>query len=337
MKKMASVLLILIIIFGLFGCEKDDDNKFTKEIFSLDTVITLTAYGNDAQNAVCAAENKIYYYNDLFSVTKEGSDIYKINNSDSDSVRVDAETSELISKSLKISESTDGAFDISVFPLVKLWGFTTGDYKVPDNKSIEKQLKNVGYKNVLADGNLVSKKRGTQIDLGGIAKGYISDKICELMKSYDVSGGIVSLGGNVETFGKKDGGETFTVGVEYPESGDCYATLELCDKVCVTSGAYQRNFTENGKLYHHIIDPKSGYPAESDILSVTVISDDGALADAMSTALFVMGADKAVEFLKNAQNISAVILTDGKVYVSKDIENRFDLETSYEHLEVKPI
>lgn len=337
LKRIICCFLLFILLTSFNSCTfSQKEQSASKQIFALDTVITLTVWGNDSQGAIDDVEKLIYEYENMFSTTVQTSDISKINTSTESEVQVSDKTAGLISRSLSISELTNGDFDITIYPLVKLWGFTTDEYRVPDSDEIKAALSFVDYKNISVSENIVKKKSNTQIDLGAIAKGYISSQIIDEIKKYDVCGAVVNLGGNVQCFGTKEYGDTsfggYSVGVEYPESGDCYAILNIGDKAAITSGAYQRNFIQNGKTYHHIIDPKTGCPAQSDILSVTVVSEDAVLADALSTALFIMGVQEATDFLKEQKCADVIMLSDDTVYISKGISDNVELEKEYNHL-----
>jgi thiamine biosynthesis lipoprotein len=266
-----------------------------------------------------------------FSVTDTESDIYKINHADGKSVSVSEDTYALLTKCQKYSEMTDGLFDVSIYPLVKAWGFTTDDMHVPTEKEREQALSVTDYKKIkLLSGNKVQIGKNMQLDLGAAAKGYLSQKIMELFQTLQVDSAIVSLGGNVQTIGKKQDGSEFVVGITDPSDGtSIYGTLQVCDKAVITSGIYQRYFEENGKRYHHIMDKRTGMPAENSLSSVTVISDDGCMADALATALYVMGEKKAIAFQKEHPEMDIILIRkDGTFWQSDD-----NLMTKYEESE----
>lgn len=337
MKRFTALLLIIIFAFLLCSCESSKSDIYIDEMYALDTIITFKVYGDleEAKKAVESSKKEINRLENLLSVNGDG-DIKKINEND-DAVSVADETYALIKKSLDISKKTDGAFDITIYPVMKLWGFADKNYKVPTQKEIDSTLENVGYDKVkLLSDNKVSCDKGVELDLGAVAKGYIADKVSDIIKDSNLSA-VINLGGNVVTVGKKPNGESFTVGISYPEdTTDYFCTVKMEYKNAVTSGAYQRYFDENGVRYHHIMDPKSGEPIDSDISSVTVFSDDTALSDAYSTALYVMGIDKSVDFVKDEDNLSVCILNKdkSKLFVSEKTAKNISLQDEYKDIEI---
>ena len=303
------------------------DKSHSAQIFALDTVIDISAYGSECEQAVADAKAEIHRLEKLLSVTDESSDISAINTAGNQGATADEETCALIKSALKYSEQTDGAFDITIYNTLKLWGFTTGEYRVPEESEIKSTLTTTGSTNVgTENNNLVTLKNSAQIDLGGIAKGYIADKAAQAMEKYDISYGIISLGGNVRTVGAKPEGEDFTVGIRHPENNSYFAILNVSDVSVITSGGYQRNFTEGGKTYHHIIDPETGYPSNSDAVSVTIVGKDGAMCDAFSTAVFIGGSEYAKElFDKSGEFEYAVLTTDNRLIVSEGLKGAVEL------------
>ncbi|MBQ9743046.1 MAG: FAD:protein FMN transferase [Ruminococcus sp.] len=334
-KRILSIILILVI--SLFtGCSKNLESA-SAEIFAMDTVITLSAYGNNCTTALDAAKKEIYRLEKLFSVTNEESDISKLNLANGEATAVSEDTYELIKKAVLCAKLTEGRFDPTIYNVLKLWGFTTGNHSVPNEKDLDEALTSVNYKNIqLKKDNTISVTNSSQIDLGGIAKGYIADKAAQAMEACGIDYGIISLGGNVRTVGHKSSGESFSVGIKAPESNDYFATINTDDLSVITSGAYQRNFTENGKTYHHIIDPATGHPATSDAKSVTIIGKDGAMCDALSTAIFIGGSNYAETLQKKHPEFDYIILrNDSTVVVSKELRDSFSLSEGYSDLKIK--
>lgn len=282
--------------------------------YAMNTVITVTARSPHADKLCQKALDEVHRIDNLMSPTAEGSDIYRINHAGKGSfTEVSPETYELIELSLKISEKTDGAFDITVNPLSELWGFTSENPSVPSKDAIKDLTQKVNYKNVLLNPDTFSvclAQDGMSISLGAVAKGYGASQAAKILEDGGAWDGIVDLGGSICVAGNK------RIGIQTPfkPRGEYFTVCEVSDTSVVTSGAYERYFKEDGKIYHHIIDPKTGYPAQTDIGSATVISDNGALADALSTAVFVLGLDKAEDVLSDFDKVSAVIYTaDGRV------------------------
>jgi len=341
MKKLLS-LLICVVVLLLFCACKPFDKTITSEdeIFALDTVISFKAYGDTSAEAIKDSTAQINRLEELLSVSKENSDIFRINNSLGQVVTVSSETADIIRTALLISEKTDGAFDISMYALTKLWGFDTKNYRVPSDEEITKALYKTGYKNItITDDNKVNVANGVELDLGGIAKGYIADAVKRNFDSDGISGAILNFGGMVLCSGKNAASDDgfYTIGVEHPESGGYFATFRCQNDCVVTSGAYQRYFEKDGVSYHHIIDPATGRPSDSDIASVTVIADNACEADAMSTAFFVMGVSDTLEYIRNNTMLNggafSVIILDknNNLYLTKDVYDReFTLQSDFD-------
>ena len=300
----------------------------------MDTAMRVTAYGDRAKEAVQAAEEEIKRLDALFSVGNASGDIARLN--ENASAVVSGETCELINRSKELYNSTGGALNIAVYPLMEAWGFTSGEYRVPEQKEIDAMLTCMDVDEISCDENTgeVILPEGMGIDLGAIAKGYTSARLMDVFVSYDIASAIVSLGGNVQALGNKPDGTKWRVAVEDPfsEEGDSYAgILEITDQAVITSGAYERYFEQDGKRYHHIIDPATGYPAENGLASVTVVSQDGALADALSTALFVMGKDKALAYWKeHADEFNVILIEDNKdMTITEGLQDCFSSQNPF--------
>ena len=335
-KKILISLLLLIFTFMWAGCRQEEEKKYTSRIYALDTVIEITVYGEKAEDAAASAEKEIRRLEGLFSVTKESSEIYKLNHSDGSPITLSEDTVALLTEAKKMSSITGGRFDVTIYPVMKLWGFTEKDYKVPDKAQIKAALSSVSTDNILLSENYkVQLKNHAQIDPGGIAKGYIADKVAQAIKNAGADYGIIALGGNIRTVGTKPSGEKWMVGIRDPYSPDLFATLSTDECSVITSGAYQRNFTADGKTYHHIINPKTGYPSDSDAVSVTIIGSEGGLCDALSTAVFIGGSDYAVELQSSGVDFDFVILTkDNNIIASKNLQGSLTLSENFSHLNV---
>ena len=326
-KRIVFAILVSLPIC-LSGCNmKSGTNSHTAEVYALDTVISITAYGEDAKGAVAAATDEIYRLDKLFSVTNNTSDIYKLNHADGKAVTVSDETYSLLQNAKSLSLATKGNFDVTIYPVLKLWGFTEDTQKVPEKEELSKALAKVYSENiVLSKNNSVTLINNAMCDLGGIAKGYIADKAADAMTKAGAQYGIISLGGNVRTIGSKPENEKWSVGIKDPSADGYFATLYTDECSVITSGAYQRNFTENEVFYHHIIDPATGYPSKSDAVSVTIIGKDGAVCDALSTALYIGGSEYAAEIHKERDDFEYVILTkDKEVIASKGLKGKIEL------------
>ncbi|MCI6021168.1 MAG: FAD:protein FMN transferase [[Bacteroides] pectinophilus] len=314
-----------------------EESRYTTEVFAMDTYMTLTAYGDNAQTAVNEAVAEIRRLDDRFSVGNAESDVTLINNAGGG--HVSEETAFLIEKSLDIGRKTNGAFDITVYPLMELWGFTSGNYRVPSDEEIKDVLSKVSYTNVIADGQEVTLNNNAMIDFGGIAKGYTSSRVMEIFRQNGVEHGIISLGGNVQALNSKPDNSSWRVAVQKPDGDGSYlGILSVDNKAVITSGGYERYFKQNGMTYHHIINPSTGYPSDSDLTSVTIVCEDGTTADALSTSLFVMGLADAMDFYRNSGIAFDMILydRDGKLYVTQDIADSFSSDIDVEIISRTP-
>ena len=319
-----TIALILAVGGLLSGCggqpEAEKWEKVQKEIFAMNTIMDITLYGENAGAVMNQATERIHKYESLFSVNKPDSDISRINSAGGKAVRVSPETYELVQKCMDISDTTEGLFDISIYPLVKKWGFTTEKYRIPSEQERNDCIKQIDYKKIrLLPDNRIQTGEEMQIDLGAAAKGYLSQKLMELFQQNGITSAIVSLGGNVQTIGVKEDGNSYHIGITNPADGSSlYGTLDVKDKAVVTSGIYQRFFTKAGKSYHHIMDKRTGMPAENTLASVTVIAEDGTRADGLATALYVMGEEKAVEYQKEHPEMELILIRkDGTFWQSE--------------------
>ena len=324
---MKKILLAVMLMCILCSCSANHES--TAQLFCMDTVMDIKAYGAKSDEAVKEAEQEIKRLDALLDRQDRNSEIYSINNGSTETVSTDTEN--ILKKALEVSAETNGAFDITISPVMDLWGFYGQQYTVPDTADLKNALKSVGYKNVFFNNGSLRLMNNAQIDLGGIAKGCASDMVIEIFRNYGIKSALINLGGNVYALGRRTDGKPWRVAVTDPYNKSGYAaTLETEDKAVITSGGYQRYFEEDGKTYHHIIDPGTGYPADNGVKSVTVISSDAARADALSTALFVMGKDKAEEFLKKHDDIDAVIITNDKtVYYTARLSDSIEIENGF--------
>jgi thiamine biosynthesis lipoprotein len=337
------ILLLISVMIMLCGCgvsQKEDSGSESQEessidLFAMDTYMTLKAYGENRDQALEAAQTEIERLDALWSVGEEDSEITKLNTSKKE--QVSDETLELIHYAQTIADRTDRAFDITIYPFMVLWGFTTQDYKVPSEAEISRILDSqIGMDKISIDEktNTVSLKDNAEIDLGGIAKGYTSQKVAEIFANYGVEHGVISLGGNVQAIGTKVDGSRWKVGIESPsdEIENMVGTYGAKDEAVITSGGYERYFEQDGVTYHHILDPKTGRPSDSDLISVTIVSKDGMRADCLSTTLFVLGKEKAEQYWKEHSDEFDCILVDKdcNIYVTEGIEENFTSDHEYE-------
>ena len=282
LKNTLKYFLCLISAVSLVSCSQTNgssatDNVCTRDVFAMDTYMSMKAYGDNAETALSKAENLIVRLENELSVTNPESCISKLNSANGSVVEVSRSAADIIKKAVEIGNATNGALDITIYPLLKEWGFTTENYKIPDKDTIARLLDKTGYKDIILDDLNVTIPEDYCIDLGALAKGYTSDKIMDTMKENGVGCGIVSLGGNVQAIGSKPDGSLWKVAVRDPFSPDTdMCILEIADKAVITSGNYERFFIgDDGMQYFHIIDPSDGFPADNGLVSVTVIGESG--------------------------------------------------------------
>ena len=333
MKKRIISAAVLVGVFlaafaGLYWYKTHGKGKEAiRDIYAMDTEMEIKTYGKDADKAADAAVSEIQRLDKMLSAQNEDSEIYKLNQAGE--LDVSDEAVSMIQEAKELSEETDGAFDITVYPLMEAWGFPSQDYRVPEQSEIDELLTHVGSDKTTIDGNHVTLAKGTQIDLGGIAKGYTSARLMEIFQKYDLTTAMVSLGGNVQTLRPKEDGTDWNIAIREPkdpsDSSGYVGVVSVSSDAVITSGGYERYFVQDGKTYQHILDPSTGYPADSGIISSTIVSKNGTLADGLSTALYVMGADKAEQFWReHSDEFDFVLVTsDGKILVSEGLESRF--------------
>ncbi len=316
MKIRTIIICVFSAILFLTGCERARE-PVSKTDFVMDTVAIITVYDDlpegEAEKLIDQCFSKIREYERLFSAEIPDSDISRINDSAGEPVKVSEESIDLIDTALYYSSISDGAFDITIRPVSKLWDFRSGEKNVPDDKDINEALKHVGYGNILLDKENLTvtlKDPEAEIDPGAIAKGFTGDRVKELLLNKGVRSAVINLGGNVVLIGSKPDGTAFKVGVEKPfgKENEMIKTLEEKDKSIVTSGDYERYFIKDDKLYHHILDTKTGYPVDSGLDAVTVISPLSVDGDALSTMCFCLGKEKSEELLKE------IALKDTRIY-----------------------
>lgn len=295
MKKAVSLQMLLILIL-LCGCNGNKENTDTR--FVLDTVATLTA--DCDKDTLDGAFDLCADFERLLSRTVAGSDVYKLNESEQ-FIKVSADTRKIIERSLYYSELTNGRFDITICPVSMLWDFKNS--VVPGRDEIAEALRSVDYQSIEINNDEINLN-GKKIDLGGIAKGYIADKVKDYFINKGVKRGIINLGGNIVVFG-----DDYDVGIQNPSGEGIIATMRMKNKTAVTSGIYQRYIEEDGKIYHHIIDPSTGYGVENELASVTVIGDSSLDCDALSTVCMLMGTSEGIKIINDIENTEAVFIS----------------------------
>lgn len=318
-KRVFAFLLAPLLLLP-YGCAPAQPLERT--FFAMDTVMTLRLYEGGDENTLDQAEARVRELEAQWSVTEENSEISTLNHDGS--AELSPETADLLRTALGMCERTGGALDISTYPILRAWGFTTGEYAVPEEEEIAALLPMVDYTQVMQDGTCASLPEGMEIDLGSVAKGYTGDALAALLKQGGAASALLDLGGNIQAVGSKPDGSPWRVAVRDPAGDGSVGVVEVVDQAVVTSGGYERYFEEDGVRYWHIIDPATGWPARSGLASVTVVGESGLLCDGLSTALFVMGREGALEHWRQHRDFEAVLVSeDGSVTITAGLEGRF--------------
>lgn len=310
------------LLLSLCACTRAPE-KQERTLFAMDTYIILTAYGENASAGLDAAAGTVNAMNALLEPETEGSAVFRLNHGETVQ---NLDIVSMMQTAKRVYDGTGGALDLTVYPLVRSWGFIGAEYRVPEEREISALLENTDFSRVTVKSAGVSVPEGMALSFGAVAKGYTADRAAEAMEAAGVTSGILSLGGNVRTVGEKPGGGKWQVAVQDPaDTGASVGTLSLSGETsAVTSGGYQRFFEQDGVTYHHILDPHTGYPAESGLKGVTVVCEDGALADALSTALFVLGETEALRLQSEAGGFEALLITsDGRIVLTPGLAGCF--------------
>jgi thiamine biosynthesis lipoprotein len=347
MKKIIYIVLILIVAIFSTSCSIGKEKPFKSDGFALGTIISQEIYGENAQQVSDESMSKLKYLEDLMTINAPGGDSNKLNeNAGKGYVELIPETISVLKNARKISDLSDGAaFDITVAPVVKAWGIGTDNPQIPAKETLEKLVPLINYKDVLIDeaNNKASIVRsGQMIDLGGIAKGYAGDVLREIYEKDGIKSGVINLGGNVVAVGSKPDGSDWNIGIQNPrsETGEIVGIIQVSDTAVVTSGDYQRYFEKDGKRYCHIIDPHTGYPADSGLMSCTIITSSSTDADGLAKA-FVLGLDKGMKLVEKYNQLygkaeAIFITTDKKIYVTPGLQGNFQLkDESHEYTYIK--
>lgn len=328
MKKYFISAMLSALLF-LTGCSAESSPEPVQgTFFAMDTMMDFTIYGESG--LIDQSESLIASLESLVSVTDTGSELYAINQTGSGTLT--GKASSLMEQALEICRRTDGALDLSIYPIVRAWGFTTGSYQVPDEAEIQALLPLVDYRKIQYDAatGTVTLPEGMEIDLGSVAKGYAGQLAAQMLREHGVQSALLNLGGNVQTVGTKPDGSPWQIGIKDPQGEDAMMVLSVEDQAVVTSGGYERYFEQDGQTYWHIMDPSTGHPADSGLISVTIVGDEGVVCDGLSTALFVMGLEKAADLWAQSGDFEAVFVTaSGEVYITEGLRDRFALTEQY--------
>lgn len=321
-----AVAALTLCVLG--GCSSaTEPSKTEASLFAMNTYMTFTAYGEHGEAALEEAMARIQELEALWSVTNEESEIYQANHSGGQAVPVSEETGNLISFALAMAERTQGALDPTIYPVLTAWGFTTDTKQVPSQAQIDELLPLADYSKISLTGTSLTIPAGMEMDLGAVGKGYTADLATEVLREHHITSGIISLGGNIQVIGSRPDGSDWRIGVRAPWEEDNLGVLEISDAAVVTSGGYENYFEdEGGNIYWHILDPSTGYPADSGLQAVTIVGQEGKLCDALSTALFVMGVEQAEVYWRENGGFDMLLVTDEKeILITEGIADRFTL------------
>ena len=339
------ILLSLILVVTFTACDNSetkqksqngsDISSAKRSSFLMDTIVDIKVYGDKAEKIIDKSFARMNEIEDEMSRSKESSYISKINeNAGQKAVKVDEDTFRVIKKALEYAEITKGKFDPTIGPLVSLWGIGTKDARVPTDQEVSETSELVNYEWVKLNENERKVKllhQNMKLDLGAIAKGYAADEVRKIMDKHNAVSAFVNLGGNVLVYNNKPDGTDWNVGIQDPREsrGSVAGSIEVVDKTIVTSGNYERYFREDGKLYHHILNPDTGRPSRNKLLSVSIITKDSFDADAISTSAYILGLDKGMELVNNMDNVEAIFITDNlDVKVTPGLEGKVKILNS---------
>lgn len=333
------IVIVTILSFSLIfsACSIDktkiNTDPLSQTKFFLGTVVTIKLYDNASDELFNKIFDKLKEIEEKMTINAEDSEIIKINsNAGKTFVKVSDDTFYVIKKGKYFSKLSNGRFDISIGPIVKLWNIGTENARVPSQSEIDSKIKLVNYNNVVlneSQKSVMLKEKDMILDLGGIAKGYAADVISEILKEYKVKHAIINLGGNVFAYGNKPDGSKWRIGIQNPFSkrGDYIGIVNVENKTIVTSGIYERFFEKDGKHYHHILDPETGYPVKNNLVAVSIIADKSIDADSLSTSAFALGLEKGLKLIEQLENTDAIFITsDFKVYMTSGLKNNFVLK-----------
>ncbi len=309
--------LFLLLSLFLTGCRKAPD-PITKTSFKLNTVVTITIYDSSDTSLLDHALNLCDYYENLFSRTRETSEIHQINQGLQK--ELSPETEELLNTALYYSRLSGGLFEPTIGPVSSLWDFHTEQPKVPDETLIQSRLPLIDAKKIRLSNHAITMEEGMMLDLGSISKGYIADSIKEYLIKQGVKSAVIDLGGNVLCIGNRPDGTPFQIGIRQPfaKANTAAAVLSISDQSVVTSGIYERCFEQDGIVYHHLLDPNTGYPCDNELASVTIISNHSVDGDALSTCCFLMGMEQGMSLINSIPDVHAIFITrDGELYYSE--------------------
>lgn len=309
----------------LSGCTSSSQERLEYTDTLFDTVISVTLYDSSGKEILEKCKELCETYDKLFDKNNEESDIYKINHARGNAVTVSNDTIALLEEGIYYSKLSEGAFDITIGSVSSLWNFKSDTHAIPEDATIKDAKSHVNYSTIAIQDQAVQlEDPDAMVDVGAIAKGYIADRLKEYLENAGIQNAVINLGGNVQTIGSKPDGSDYNIGIQKPfdESGAPITSVKISDQSMVTTGIYQRYFEANGELYHHILDPNTGYPCENNLYSVTIITDSSLTADALSTTCFLLGYEEGMSLINQLDDVDAVFITnDNELHYSKNFQN----------------
>lgn len=311
------------------------DTEYSSELFAMDTYMTFKAYGTGAEAALQDISSMITGLDQQLSVTNSESEIYRLNHAGGQPVTLSEDTGALLKRALALGKSTGGALALTSYPLSLAWGFTTGEYQIPGQSELDKLLPLVDDSKITLDGTTAALPEGAELDLGSVAKGYAGDQAAALLEDAGITSALLNLGSStIRAIGAKPDGSAWRIAIQDPNDTASYAgVVSVTDCAIDTSGGYERYFEgDDGEIYWHILNPETGYPAKGGLTSVTILSDSALTGDGLSTALFVMGLDKAISYWQENGGFDFILLTeDGEIYLTEAAQDCFSPLGSYEN------
>jgi len=341
-KRLVCALAALALcVSALAGCQKDL-KLVEATTFAMDTVMSFTLYGGWDREKTKETRDwmieRLAWFDELLSATDENSDVSQVDRAAGQPVELNDLTAELLSQALALCEVTGGALDITAYPAVKAWGFTTEEHRVPSPDELAELAERIDYTAVRLEGNTVTLPDGMELDLGAVAKGYAGDKTAATARASGITSALLNLGqSTIVAVGAKPGGAPWRIGLQDPAGEGYLGVVELTDQAMGTSGGYQRFFERDGVTYWHILDPDTAAPARSGLASATVVSPSALTCDGLSTALFVMGLEEGTQFWRDHPELGfeAIFITEeGGIYCTAGLADRFSLAEGYEDREV---
>lgn len=343
MKRLITVAFAAVLLLRCAACGIQEYTAFpsgaSAGLFAMDTYLNMIVYGENAETALEQARNRVRELESLWSVTGEHSEIYAANHSGGTAVAVSRDTANLVYFALDMARQTNGSLEPTLYPVLTAWGFTTDSFQIPARKELDRLLERVDYTRVSLQDTTLTVPDGMQLDLGAVGKGYAADETAAVLRESGVKSALLDFGGNILTIGTKPDGSPWRVGVRDPDSEGNLGVLELTGQGVSVSGGYEKYFIgEDGERYWHILDPATGAPARSDLVQTAVVSDESKRCDALSTALFVMGRDKAVQYWREHRDFEMILLAEDRmIYVTEGLFDAFSLGTEQEGRDVQVI